>query len=552
MRLNTKVKTTTRLHGHIDRDGRRRKRLTCGLAVIGVMSCLSFTVSADPSTGLTRETGAPIGDNQNSQTAGPGGGVLLQDMAFIEKLARFDRERIPERVVHARGTGAHGEFESYDNFSALTIAAPFTAKGKKTPTFVRFSTVVHSKGSPETLRDPRGFATKFYTDQGNWDLVGNNLPVFFIRDAIKFPDMVHSLKPSPVTNQQDPNRFFDFFSHVPESTQMLTMLYSDLGTPASYRTMDGNGVHAFKFVNAKGEVRYVKFNWKTLQGVKNLTTAEASEIQAKDFSHLTRDLYDAINKGEFPSWELSVQIMSPNDLEKFDFNPLDDTKEWPGVASTKLGRMTLNKVPDNFFAATEQSAFAPSVMIPGIEPSEDRMLQGRIFSYADTQRYRLGVNYQYLPVNHALSPINTHAQDGALSFVAAKGDINYQPNSFDKAGGREGGIYPENAAYKYVAAPLSGSTQQKIIAKTLNFRQAGDYFRTLAEPERKNLIANLSGDLGQVKSDGIRTQIVAHMYCADRDYGTRLAAAVGVEISKASAICDKINDDPQKRASINE
>ena len=348
---------------------------------------LLATASGASAKTLTRENGAPVGDNQNSQTTGEFGPVLLQDSHLLEKLARFDRERIPERVVHARGAGAFGTFESYGSFSDLTMAAPFQKKGKDTKVFVRFSTVIHPSGSPETLRDPRGFATKFYTEQGNWDLVGNNLPVFFIRDAMKFPDMVHSLKPSPVTNKQDPNRALDFFAHVPESINMLTFVYSDLGTPASYREMEGNGVHAFKFVNAKGEVKYVKFHWAPLQKVRSLTAAQAAETQAKDFGHATTDLYANIRAKNYPAWELEAQILSPEQLDSFDFNPLDPTKEWiriPGLKVVKLGKMTLNELPKNFFETTEQSAFAPSNLIPGVEASEDRLLQGRLFSYADT------------------------------------------------------------------------------------------------------------------------------------------------------------------------
>jgi catalase len=319
--------------------------------------------------GLTRDNGAPVGDNQNSQTAGPGGPVLLQDVQLIQKLQRFDRERVPERVVHARGTGAHGEFVATADISEVTRAKVFTP-GTKTPVFVRFSTVVHGNHSPETLRDPRGFATKFYTSEGNWDLVGNNLPVFFIRDAIKFPDMVHSLKPSPDTNLQDPNRFFDFFSHVPEATHMLTRVYSDYGTPASYRTMDGDSVHAYKFVNAQGRITYVKFHWKSLQGEKNLTAQEASAVQGRSFNHATEDLIDAINKGNHPKWDLYVQLLKPEQLDTFNFNPLDATKVWPGVPEVKVGTMTLNRNPANVFQETEQAAFAPGNLVPGIEPYE--------------------------------------------------------------------------------------------------------------------------------------------------------------------------------------
>ena len=505
-------------------------------------SLLATPVIAEP---LTRENGAPVGDNQNSQTAGPDGPVLLQDSHLIEKLARFDRERIPERVVHARGAAAYGSFESYGAFTDLTRASVFAQKGKKTKVLVRFSSVIHPSGSPETLRDPRGFATKFYTPQGNWDLVGNNLPVFFIRDSMKFPDMVHSLKPSPKTNLQDPNRFFDFFAHVPESTNMLTNLYSDLGTPATYRHMDGNGVHAYKFVTAGNKVTYVKFHWKSLQGQKNLSTADAAKIQSTSFSHMTEDLYAAIGRKENPSWELEAQLLTPDQLDDFDFNPLDATKEWiriPNLKVVKLGKMTLDTVPPNFFETTEQSAFAPSNLVPGIEPSEDRLLQGRLFSYADTQRYRLGANFLQLPVNRPIAPVKSHGQDGEGHQPQNAGDINYQPNSFSGAGERTQGIYSDAGGPKAVTLALSGTTQQAIIARTLNFKQAGERYRAFTAEEKTALIANFAGDLGKVKNPAIVVQIVAHAYAADPDYGERLGKAVKADLAKAKAIAAKLDD----------
>ncbi len=517
------------------------RSLSFTLVVTSLLAPLAPLARAEP---LTRDNGAPVGDNQSSQTAGGDGPVLLQDSHLIEKLARFDRERIPERVVHARGTAAYGVFESY-GASDLTVAAPFKARGKRTKVLVRFSSVIHPSGSPETLRDPRGFATKFYTEDGNWDLVGNNLPVFFIRDAMKFPDMVHSLKPNPRTNLQDPKRFFDFFAHTPESTNMLTNLYSDLGTPATYRHMDGNGVHAYKFVDAKGKVSYVKFNWKTQQGVKNLSTADAAKIQANDFNHMTADLYAAIEKKDFPAWELQAQVLTPDQLDDFDFNPLDATKEWIGIPNltiVKLGKMTLNQVPSNFYETTEQSAFAPSNLIPGIEPSEDRLLQGRLFSYADTQRYRLGVNAQQLPVNAPIAKVRSHGQDGDLRQGSTTTDVNYQPNGFDGTGNRGRGIYSEEPRARLVSTPLAGATQQAIIARTLNFKQAGDRYRAYSAAERTALIANFAGDLNKVTNVATRTQIVAHTFAADAEYGERLAKAVSVDLAKVKAIAAKLDD----------
>ena len=506
------------------------------LTVLGVGAMLASVVHTQAhAQTMTRDNGSPIGDNQNSQTAGPNGPTLLQDNHLIEKLQRFDRERIPERVVHARGTGAAGEFVSTGDLSQLTRASLFAAAGKKTPVFVRFSTVIHGQGSPETLRDPRGFATKFYTDQGNWDLVGNNLPVFFIRDAIKFPDMVHSLKPSPITNVQDPNRVFDFFSHQPESTNMLSRVYSDLGTPASYRMMDGNGVHAYKMVNAQNQVNYVKFHWKSLQGEKNLSAAEVTKVQGADFNHLTNDLYGAIKKGDFPKWDLYVQVLKPEDLDKFSFDPLDATKIWPGIAETKIGTMTLNKVPDNFFETTEQVAMAPSHLVPGIEPSEDKMLQGRLFSYADTQFHRLGANHQHLPVNQALVKVNNYNSNGESSNNNPKGDVNYQPS-------RQAGSFTDDAQFKTVQTPLSGTTQQARIAKTDNFSQAGEFYRSLSKQEQTNLIGNLAGDLGAVKNAEIKQIMLSHFYKADADYGTRLTAAVKGDLANVKARAAKLTN----------
>jgi catalase len=482
---------------------------------------------------LTRDNGAPVGDNQNSQTAGAAGPVLLQDVQLIQKLQRFDRERIPERVVHARGTGAHGEFTASADLSAYTRAKVFVA-GTTTPVFVRFSTVIHGNHSPETLRDPRGFATKFYTTEGNWDLVGNNLPIFFIRDAIKFPDMVHSLKPSPTDNLQNSERFFDFFSHEPESTNMLTHLYSDFGIPASYRTMDGNSVHAYKFVTARGEVTYVKFHWKTLQGEKNLTAAEAEKVQAKSFNNLTEDLVSAIDKGTFPKWDLYVQLLKPDQLDSFDFNPLDATKVWPGVPEMKVGTLTLNRNPSNVFEETEQSAFAPGNLVPGIEPSEDRLLQGRIFSYNDTQLYRVGPNVFQLPINAPRVAINNNNQNGSLDGGAHKSLVNYEPSTLEPK--------PQAAVYKYSSLPLNGVSQQERIAKTLNFRQAGEFYRSLSNADQRNLVSNLSGDLGKVKNDTTRYTMLAYFYKADGNYGTALAKTLHADVDRVAQLAKNLNE----------
>lgn len=491
-------------------------------SILYVLVMSSMSVVAQQKQ-ITTNTGSPVGDNQNSKTIGQNGPVLLEDIHLIEKLASFDRERIPERVVHARGTGSYGEFVALGDFSSYTRASLFE-KGKKTPVFVRFSTVVHGVGSPETLRDPRGFATKFYTDQGNYDLVGNNLPVFFIRDAIKFPDMVHAFKPSPVTNKQDASRVFDFFSNIPEGTHMLTRVYSDYGIPANYRQMDGSGVHAFKWVNSSGEITYVKYTWKSLQGVKNLTAVEATEMQGKDFQHATVDLYENIKMGKYPAWELYVQLLKPSDFNKLDINPLDPTKVWPEniIPLQLVGKMTLNRVPDNFFQEVEQSAFSPGTLVPGIEPSEDKLLQGRLFSYFDTQRYRLGSNFQQLAVNASKVTVVSNNQDGAFAAKKTNGDINYEPSA-SKNG------FVDNKNYDYSKSTfVNTTTVQQKISKPNDFKQAGEFYRSLSEKEKQNLISNLSGDLKGVANKDVVRKMVGYFYMADSDYGKRLAKELGL------------------------
>ncbi|AOA08173.1 MULTISPECIES: catalase KatB [Pseudomonas] len=502
-----------------------QRRLLC------VLSASLLSVTAQAAT-LTRDNGAAVGDNQNSQTAGANGPVLLQDVQLLQKLQRFDRERIPERVVHARGTGAHGTFTVTNDLSDLTKAKVF-AKGETTPVFVRFSAVVHSAHSPETLRDPRGFATKFYTADGNWDLVGNNFPTFFIRDAIKFPDMVHAFKPDPRTNLDDDSRRFDFFSHVPEATRTLTELYSNAGTPASYREMDGNGVHAYKLVNAKGEVRYVKFHWKSLQGLNNLDPKQVTQVQGQDYSHMTNDLVTHINKGDFPKWDLYVQVLKPEELKTFDFDPLDATKIWPNVAERKVGQMVLNRNPANVFQETEQVAMAPANLVPGIEPSEDRLLQGRVFSYADTQMYRLGANAMQLPINAPRVAVNNGNQDGAMNLGHTTSGVNYQPSRLMP---RE-----EPQAARYSEMALSGTTQQAKIQREQNFKQAGDLYRSYSKKERQDLIESFGGSLATT-DDESKHIILSFLYKADPEYGTGVAKVAKGDLSRVKALAAKLAD----------
>ncbi len=481
---------------------------------------------------LTRDNGALVGDNQNSQTAGANGPVILQDVQLIQKLQRFDRERIPERVVHARGTGAHGVFTPSADISDLTMAKVFKP-GAQTPVFVRFSSVVHGNHSPETLRDPRGFATKFYTQDGNWDLVGNNFPTFFIRDAIKFPDMVHAFKPNPKTNLDDNGRTFDFFQHIPEATRTLTELFSDNGTPAGYRFMDGNGVHAYKFVNAKGEVHYVKFHWKSLQGIKNLTPDQVKDVQGKDYSHMTTDLVNSIKQGDYPKWDLYIQVLNPEDLAKFDFDPLDATKIWPNVPEKKIGQMVLNKNVDNFFQETEQVAMAPANVVPGIEPSEDKLLQGRVFSYADTQMYRLGANGMSLPINRPVVAVNNGNQDGAMNMGHTTSEVNYEPSARNPR--------PQMDQARYSQLPLNGTTQQTKIVKEQNFKQAGELYRSFTKAERQDLINNFGGAVSGADEQA-KYKVISFLYKADPEYGTGVAKVAKADLNRVKNMAAQLQD----------
>ncbi|WP_253764319.1 catalase [Flammeovirga sp. SJP92] len=421
--------------------------------------------------------------------------------------------------------GAFGYFEASKEMSEFTMVAPFQTVGKKTEVAVRFSTVIHGKGSPETARDPRGFAVKFYTEQGNYDIVGNNLPVFFIRDAIKFPDMVHSLKPSPETNKQDPNRFFDFFSHVPEATHMLTRLYTDLGIPKGYQYMNGSSVHGFKWVNSKGEVIYVKYSWVSKQGEKNLTVDEAMKQQGMDWQHATVSLRNAIEEKNFPQWDLYVQLIKVEDMHSFDFWPLDATKDWPEdkIEKIKIGTMTLNRNPVNYFEEVESIAFSPGSLIPGVEPSEDRLLQGRLFSYFDTHRHRLGPNYLQVKVNQPKNKVVNYNSDSYASTRNSdygNADVNYQPSARVAV--------KDDAKYTYSRAKLDGvSTTQQKISKTNDYAQAGEFYRSLSKKDKEHLVSNLVGDLGQVRDKETQKTMIKYFYRADKQFGMDVAKALG-------------------------
>ncbi|MFD8975302.1 MULTISPECIES: catalase [Streptomyces] len=474
---------------------------------------------------LTTESGAPVADNQNSATAGVGGPILLQDQHLLEKLARFNRERIPERVVHARGSGAYGYFEVTDDVTAYTKADFLGEVGKKTETFIRFSTVADSLGGADAVRDPRGFALKFYTEEGNYDLVGNNTPVFFIKDPIKFPDFIHSQKRDPFTGKQEADNVWDFWAHAPEATHQITWLMGDRGIPASYRHMNGYGSHTYQWTNEAGEAFFVKYHFKTNQGIRSLSADQAAELVGKDANSHQTDLLQAIERGVNPSWTLYVQVMPAAEAAEYRFNPFDLTKVWPhsDYPLQRVGRLVLDRNPENVFAEVEQAAFSPNNFVPGIGPSPDKMLQGRLFAYADAHRYRLGVNHTLLPVN---APKATTAQnygrDGAMALRnGSRHDKNYEPNSYQ-------GPAQTDAA---LSAPLAihgwtGTHEAPAHTKDDDFFQAGELYRLMSEDEKKRLIANIAGGLSQVSREDVIEKNLAHFAAADAEYGKRVAEAV--------------------------
>ncbi len=482
---------------------------------------------------LTTRQGHPVYDNQNMRTVGDRGPATLENYHFVEKLSHFDRERAPERVVHARGAGAHGYFEAYGTIGAepastYTRASLFQERGKRTPLLVRFSTVIGGRDSAETARDPRGFAVKFYTDNGNWDLVGNNLPVFFIRDAIKFPDVIHALKPSPDTFRQEPNRIFDFMSLTPESMHMLTWLFSPRGIPATYRHQDGFGVNTYCMVNARGEGVLVKFHWKTQQGIQSLTQAQANAIQATELGHASKDLRDAIERGDYPEWELNVQIMADTEHPELDFDPLDDTKIWPEdlFPLRPVGRMVLNRNPVDFFAEVEQAAFGTGVLVDGLDFSDDKMLQGRTFSYSDTQRYRVGPNYLQLPVNRPTAPVATNQRDGQMAYyvdqTGSNPKVNYEPNS-------TGGLSETLRSAPEYTPQVAGPVGHFKISRTNDYKQAGEHYRAIEPWERDDLVLNLVDNLSQCEKH-IQERMVWHFTQCDREFGARVAQGLGLGV----------------------
>ncbi len=478
---------------------------------------------------LTNRQGQPIVDNQNIKTVTNRGPSTLENYDFLEKISHFDRERIPERVVHGRGAGAHGIFQSYgkvgdEPISNYTRAKVFTNTDVETPVFVRFSTVTHGTHSPESLRDPRGFAVKFYTEDGNWDLVGNNLKIFFIRDAMKFPDLIHAFKPDPVTNTQDPARIFDFISNTPEATHMITFLFSPWGIPANYRQMQGSGVNTYKWVNSEGKGVLVKYHWEPLQGIKNLTQEVAEKIQAEDFNHATVDLYQAIEEGNYPEWELYVQIIEDHDHPELDFDPLDDTKLWykDKFPWHKVGKMTLNRNPKNYFAEVEQAAFGTGVLVDGLEFSDDKMLQGRTFSYSDTQRHRVGANYLQLPINAPKKRVATNQRDGQMTYYvdtppSHNPHINYEPSVEGLKEAKRNGKPHE--------PEVSGRVVKEPIDRPNNFGQAGETYNRLSDWEKDELIKNLVAGISQA-DERVQTQMIHNLTEADSDYGRRVKEGI--------------------------
>jgi catalase len=482
---------------------------------------------------LTTAFGIPVADDQNSFTAGERGPVLMQDVHLLEKLGHFDRERIPERVVHAKGAGAYGYFEVTADVTKYTRAKFLSKVGKRTEVFARFSTVGGERGSPDAARDPRGFALKFYTEEGNYDLVGNNTPVFFIRDPLKFPDFIHTQKRHAATNLPDPDMFWDFLSLTPESIHQVTILFSDRGTPATYRNMNGFSSHTFKWYNNQGEYFWVQYHFKTDQGIKNLTREDARRMAGQDPDHATRDLYRAIEQGDYPSWTLEMQIMRPEQARDFRWDIFDITKVWPHgeVPPVKIGKLVLNRNPVNYFAEVEQAAFCPGNVVPGIAISPDKMLQARVFSYHDTHLHRLGPNYHLIPVNAPkFAPENSYQRDGFMRVDANSGSgPNYWPNSL-------GGPAPNPGAGE-PSFELSGQAgRYPFTHPNDDFVQAGNlYRRVMTAPDRDHLIDNLVDHLGKAQKR-IQMRQTAVFYRADPDYGGRVARGLSLDLKEVERL----------------
>jgi len=507
---------------------------------------------------LTNRQGHQVYDNQNQRTVGARGPATLENYQFLEKISHFDRERIPERVVHARGVTTYGYFEAYgklgdEPISRYTKAKLFQEAGKRTDVAVRFSTVIGGRDSSEAARDPRGFAVKFYTEDGNWDLVGNNLGVFFIRDAIKFPDVIHALKPDPVTFRQEPGRIFDFMSQTPESMHMIVNLFSPRGIPADYRHMQGFGVNTYKWVNAQGETHLVKYHWMPKQGVRSMTEEDAAIVQGQDLGHATKDLHEAINRGDFPEWELLVQIMSDDEHPELDFDPLDDTKVWPenDFPPMPVGKMVLNRNVSNNFAENEQISFGTGVLVDGLDFSDDKMLVGRTFSYSDTQRHRVGPNYLQLPVNQAKNAeVHTNQRDGLMTYhVDGKGEnphVNYEPSI--TGGLREA----QSPAHDEQGPVISGRLTRKRIPRTNDYTQAGQRYLLMEAWERDDLVRNFVDLLSQA-SRPVQERMVWHFLMVEDDLGLRVGEGLGIgpdDVSHLEPLASQdLSDEDRRRMS---
>ncbi|MDX9784287.1 MAG: catalase, partial [Spirochaetia bacterium] len=472
--------------------------------------------------------GAPVVDNQNIMTAGPRGPALLQDVWYLEKLAHFDREVIPERRMHAKGSGAFGTFTVTQDISKYTKAKLFSQVGKKTDVFVRFSTVAGERGAADAERDIRGFAMKFYTEEGNWDLVGNNTPVFFLRDPKKFPDLNHAVKRDPRTNLRSAKNNWDFWTNLPEALHQVTITMSDRGIPFSYRHMNGYGSHTFSMINAKGERFWVKYHLKTQQGIKNMTDAEAEAVIGKCRESHQRDLYDAIERGEYPRWTMSIQVIPEKDAAKFPFNPFDLTKVWPKgeYPLHEVGVLELNKNPANYFQDVEQAAFNPVNIVPGLGFSPDKMLQGRLFSYGDAQRYRLGVNHHQIPVNAPRCPYHAFHRDGQMRVDGNYGStLGYEPNSY--------GEWQEQPEFAEPPLALEGA------ADHWNFRdddddyysQPGILFRMMNAEQKEALFGNTARAMGDAPKE-IKVRHIGNCMKADPEYGKGVAKALGIPLSE--------------------
>ncbi|EMY32502.1 catalase [Arthrobacter crystallopoietes BAB-32] len=494
--------------------------------------------AGDDSAILTNRQGHQVYDNQNQRTVGPRGPATLENYQFLEKISHFDRERIPERVVHARGFVAYGTFEATGKWgdepiANFTRAKLFQEAGKKTDVAIRFSTVIGGHDSSEAARDPRGFAVKFYTEDGNWDLVGNNLAVFFIRDAIKFPDVIHSLKPDPITFRQDPARIFDFMSQTPECMHMLVNLFSPRGIPADYRHMQGFGVNTYKWCNKAGDTVLVKYSWQPHQGVKSLTEADAANIQATDTGHASKDLFEAIERGDHPKWDLYVQLMSDDEHPELDWDPLDDTKTWPeqDFVPKLVGTMTLNRNVGDHHNENEQIAFGTGVLVDGLDFSDDKMLVGRTFSYSDTQRYRVGPNYLQLPVNSPRRvPVATNQTGGQMSYgrdlgVGQNPHVNYEPSI--TGGLREGQYQTED-----IEGPeLTGRLTRARIPRTNDYLQAGQRYQLLEQWEKDDLVLNFTTLISQADRK-VQERMLWHFCMVDDELGSRVGEGLGIGVDE--------------------